>query len=336
MHATDFIKQKDDAKTASMIVLYGNESHLKTSTLDGLCQTFLGSPIEESIGLTRFTGKETDFRTVRDEIQTVSMFTPSKLVVVENADEFVSANRPQLESFAANPVGKSKLVLEVKKWPGNTKLAKKIAKTGLAIECSELTGGRLSSWLVMQAKEEYEKHLTRDAAQLIMELAGTGMGLLDQELQKLTSYVGDREKIGAEDVRTLVGGWKAETTWTMINAARDGQTDLALNCLQKLMHAGEAPQKILGGMNYVFKKIALATELSRQGKPLPAALKEAGVFYKEIDDVERYLRRIRRPRAERILNRLAQADSDLKGRSQLPLQMQMEQLILWLSGATEV
>ncbi len=336
MHATDFSKQADDAHAAAIIVLHGNESHLKATVLDGLCKLILGSPLEESIGLTRFAGKDSEFRTVRDEVQTVSMFTPSKLVVVENADEFVSANRPQLETFVDKPVGKSKLVLEVKKWPGNTKLAKKVAKVGLAVECSELTGGRLSSWLVKQAKEEYEKHLTRDAAQLIVELAGTGMGLLDQELQKLTSYVGERDKIGAEDVRTLVGGWKAETTWTMINAVRDGQTDLALNCLQKLMHAGEAPQKILGGMNYVFKKIALATELSRQGKPLPAALKDAGVFYKEIDDVERYLRRIRRPRAERILNRLARADSDLKGRSQLPLQMQMEQLILWLAGATEL
>ncbi len=336
MHATEFAKQADQAQAATMVVLFGAESHLKTSVLASLCQELLGCPIEDAIGLTRFTGKDVDFRTVRDEVQMVSMFSPLKIVIVEQADEFVSANRSQLEAFAEKPVGKSKLVLEVKKWPGNTKLAKKVAKKGLPIECAELTGGRLTGWLTRQAKEEYEKHLTRDAAQLMTELAGSGLGLLDQELQKLAAYVGDRDKIGAEEVRTLVGGWKAETTWTMINAIRDGQVDLALNCLQKLLHAGEAPQKILGGMNYVFKKVAQATELSRRGKPLPAALKEAGVYYKEIDAMQQYLRRIRRPRAERILNRLAQADFHLKGGSRLPNHLQMEQLVLWLAGSSDL
>ena len=336
MHATEFNKQAQAAEPASMVVLHGSESHLKSSVLAGLCQKLLGASIEDAIGLTRFQGKDVDFRTVRDEIQTVSMFSPSKIVLVESADEFVSANRPQLESFAEKPVGKSKLVLDVNTWPKNTKLAKKVAKQGLAIECSELSGAKLTGWLTKQAKDEYEKQLTRDAATLMTELAGTSLGLLDQELQKLASYVGERDKIGVDDVRTLVGGWKAETTWTMINAVRDGQIDLALNCLEKLLHAGEAPQRILGGMNFVFKKIAHATELSRAGKSLPAALKEASVYYKEVEATEQYLRRIRRPRAERILNRLALADFHLKGGSRLPNELQMEQLLLWLSGKCDL
>lgn len=336
MHATDFSRKKAIAHDASLIVMHGNESHLKSSVLALLVEELLNCSIEDAIGLTRFNGKDVDFRTVRDEVQTVSMFSPQKLVVVENADEFVSANRPQLEAFAEKPVGKSKLVLEVQKWPKNTKLAKKVDKTGLALECSELAGGKLSAWLISQAKQEYEKQLSRDAAQLMIELAGSGLGLLDQELQKLSSYVGERDKIGVDDVRTLVGGWKAETTWTMINSIRDGDVDLALNCLQKLLYAGEAPQRILGGMNFVFNKIALATELSRTGVALPAALKQAGVYYKEIEATEKYLRRIKRPRAERIVNRLAQADYHLKGGSRLPNELQMEQLVLWLSGKADL
>lgn len=336
MHATEFSKQANIAADASLVVLCGGETHLKSVVLAVLCETLLGTKLQDSIGLTQFAGKEVDFRTVRDEVQIVSMFSPTKLIVVENADDFVSANRSQLESFAEKPTGKSKLVLDVVKWPKNTRLAKIVEKQGLAVECSELTGGPLVAWLTRQAKEDYQKQLTRDAAQLMIELAGTGLGLLDQELQKLSSYVGDRGKIGVDDVRVLVGGWKAETTWTMINAVRDDQIDLALNCLHKLLRAGEAPPKILGGLNFVFKKIATATELSRQGKSLPAALKEAGVYYKEVDATEQYLRRVRRPRAERILHRLAQADYDLKGGSRLSDEFQMEQLVLWLAGKVDL
>ncbi|TWT57009.1 DNA polymerase III subunit delta [Thalassoglobus neptunius] len=335
MHATELAQNIDDIKSASLIVLFGGELHLKSESLGIICKDVLGSAPEDSLGLTRFSGKETDFRTIRDELQTVSMFSTSKVVLVEDADDFVSANRPALEKFSDKPPGKSKLILDVTKWPGNTKLAKKTAKTGLVVECAELTGGRLNSWLVGRAKSEYEKQLSRDAAQLMGELAGTGLGLLDQELQKLSSYVGDRKQIGVEDVRKLVGGWKAETTWTMINAIRDDQIDTALNCLAKLLYAGEAPQKILGGINFVFRKFAEATERSRQGATLSSALKEAGVFFRDIESAERYLRRIRRPRAERILQKLTETDYGLKGGSLLAAPLQMESLILWLTGCID-
>jgi DNA polymerase-3 subunit delta len=159
------------------------------------------------------------------------------------------------------------------------------------------------------------------------------MGLLDQELAKLTAYVGDRARIGLDDVRALVGGWRAETTWKMTDAVRDGSPSLALQALDKLLTAGEAAPKILGGLNYVFRKYARATELSRRGTTLRAALQQAGVFPRDVDAAERYLRRIGRQRAERIIALLLQADSGLKGGSRLPERLQLEQLLLRLCGS---
>ena len=333
MHASEFPKKFDPGSAPSVVVLQGDERHLKLSVLDELSGHLLDSPAADAIGLIRFSGKEVDYRSVHDELALISMFSSQKIVLVEAADEFVTSARPQLERYVDQPSRRSLLVLDVKTWRKNTKLAKKVAQQGLAVECTELTGGRLTSWLIALTQAEYDKQLTRDAAQLMTELAGTGMGLLAQELGKLASYVGDRSRINVDDVRTLVGGWKAETTWTMINAVRDGNMDLALNCLHKLLYAGEAAPRILGGINFVFKKLAEATERSRQGQSLRAALKDAGVFPRDIDPAEKYLRRVRRPRAERILEHLALTDYGLKGGSRLPEQMQLEQLLLWLGGA---
>ncbi|MCA8999989.1 MAG: DNA polymerase III subunit delta [Planctomycetaceae bacterium] len=333
MHATEFARKTDAPKPTGIVILHGGELHLRNSMVNTLCQRLFGSAASESIGLTKFPGKSTDFKTVRDELLMVSMFSSEKIVVVEQADDFVTQFRPQLENYAESPSKRSLLVLDLKTWRKNTKLAKRLDSSGLVIECSELTGAALIKWLVDEGKAVHGKTLARDAAQLMAELVGNSMGHLTQELDKLAAYVGDRERISQEDVRTLVGGWKTETTWTMINAVRDGQPGLAINCLNKLLYAGEAPQKILGGMNFVFRKIAMAVETSRQGRQLKDALKEAGVFYKEIPMVEQYLRRIGRPRAERILEFLAETDYGLKGGSRLPENLQMEQLILRLSGA---
>jgi DNA polymerase-3 subunit delta len=120
----------------------------------------------------------------------------------------------------------------------------------------------------------------------------------------------------------------------MTNAVRDGDVSTALDCLDQLLRAGEAPPKLLGGINFVFKKFSQATEHSRTGTPLNVALKQSGVFPRDQDAAARYLRRIGRPKAEKILGRLLQADADLKGGSRLPDRLQMERLLLDLAGAT--
>ena len=330
MHAVEFLR-KPAAADAAFIVLHGTESTLKTSALALVAKAVLGEEADET-SLVRMNGDDNDWARVRDELATVSMFTSRRLVVVDDAEEFVTKHRSQLESYIDKPSKKSSLVLDLKTWRKNTRLAKRLDEQGLEIDCSELSGARLTAWLVDTAESVYGKQLSRDAAALMVELAGTGLGLLEQELGKVASYVGEGPRITPEDVRQLVGGWKAETTWTMLDAVRDGDPSTALVCLQKLLMAGEAGPKLLGGISFVFRKLADATQRSREGTPLPTALKDAGVFFRDIDKAERYLRRVRRPRAEKILARLLKADSDLKGGSPLGDRLQMELLLLWLAG----
>ena len=330
MHAVEFLR-KPSAADAAFVVLHGSESTLKSSALGAISKAVLGEEADET-SLVRLD-PEADWARVRDELATVSMFTSRRMVVVEDADDFVSQHRGQLESYIDKPSKKSTLVLDIKSWKKNTRLAKRLDEQGLEIDCSELAGPKLIGWLVDSAEGGYGKQLSRDAAALMVELAGTGLGLLEQELGKLASYVGDQPRITPEDVRQMVGGWKAETTWTMLDAVRDGDPGTALGCLEKLLTAGEAGPKLLGGVSFVFRKLADATERSREGVQLPAALKDAGVFFRDIEKAERYLRRVKRPRAEKILARLLKADSDLKGGSQLSDRLQMELLLLWLAGA---
>jgi len=330
MHATEFLKQPAKQETGPLVALFGPERHLKQAALKVLKRLVLGP--DDEMGVSRFSGKDLDLKTVRDELRLVSMWGNCRLVVVEEAEDFVSENRAGLEKYLDQPAKKSVLVLDVKSWPKNTRLAKALGKVGLAIECSELKGGALLKWVCETAKEKFDKQISREAAQVLTQLAGTHLGLLDQELSKLTAYVGDRPRIQPEDVRTLVGGWKAETTWAMTNAVRDGNLEGALTNLDKLLVAGEPPQKILGGIIFVFRKLAHATDLAAQGRPLNAALQQAGVFPRDVSPSETYLRRIGRPRAEELYHRLFSADGNLKGQSRLPFRTQLEQLLVQISG----
>lgn len=331
MHASEFLK-KPAEHDVPVFVLYGQERHLMHAAQLALVKALLGAGDDDDLGETRFTGKDTELQAVTDELRTISMWGDRRVVIVETADDFVSNNRAALERYVNSPAKKSVLILTVGKWPKNTKLAKLVAKVGVAVECSELKGAALTRWLVASARDEFGKQLSSDAATLMVNLAGNQLGMLTQELGKLASYVGENTRITPDDVRKLVGGWKAETTWTMINAVRDAKMDIAFECLEKLLIAGEAPQRILGGINFVFRKVAHATEFSREGVPLSGALKKAGVFPADVAASTSYLRRIGRPRAERLLVNLMKADNNMKGGSRIPYRIQLEQLLVTLSG----
>lgn len=333
MHATAFLQKPDAARIGSIVVLHGAEAGLKDAARQLIVRSVFENEEDAEAGLTRLAGGDAEWRRVRDELSTVSMFGDRRVVMVDDADEWVSEHRSSLEAYFDKPSRQSVFVLDVKTWRSNTRLAKKLANAGLELDCSELKGAALFQWLTSRAKSGYDKQMTRDAAGLMVELAGSGLSLLEQELAKVAAYVGEREKITVEDVRALVGGWKAETTWRMTDAVRDGQPAVALTALGKLLHSGEAPQKILGGVNYVFRKYARATELARDGASLRGALQQAGVFPRDIDSSERFLRRIGRPRAERIRARLVEADRNLKGGSRVSGRLQLEMLLLELSGA---
>ena len=75
-----------------------------------------------------------DWRDVADELATVSLFGGGRprLVILERADDFVSANRQRLEDYVAKPSRSGVLVLEVDEWAANTRLYKALDQSGLA------------------------------------------------------------------------------------------------------------------------------------------------------------------------------------------------------------
>lgn len=330
MHATEYLLSKDAVQPVAVVVLYGQERYLKLEVLKRIPGC---SGDESELSLTKLVGADTSMRDVLSELSARSMFADQRVVLVEDADDFVSDNRPALEKYVAKPSKSSVLILSVKSWPKTTKLYKAVEATGLGLECSELKGAALVKWVQKIAKDEHRKSLDRDAAALIVQLAGDSLGLLQQEVDKLASLVGDADVISQADVSKVVGGWRTETTWVMLDAVRDNRMDVAITALDKLLMAGEAPLKILAGTTFTFRRMAEATESARTGTPLPDALAATGIFPFAIGAFESYLRRIGYDRASRILQWLAEADYDMKGGSRVDPRLLLERLFVRLAGA---
>jgi DNA polymerase-3 subunit delta len=176
----DYLSHPDKYPLANICAVFGDETFLKSEVISALRRQVLEGE-EDAFSLTKFAGKEAVLREVMDALATVSLFGGGRrLVVIEEADPFVSEFRAELEEYVARPVKGGVLVLDVKTWPGNTRLAKAVATSGLTIECKAPNERQVKTWLVQRAKTVHQVRLDAAAADALLELVPPELGILMQ------------------------------------------------------------------------------------------------------------------------------------------------------------
>jgi DNA polymerase-3 subunit delta len=338
--ALDYLAHPDKHAAASVCAVFGDDGFLKAEVLSTFRRQVLAGGDAE-FSLTTFAGREVQLRDVRDALSSLSLFGDGqRMVVIEEADPFVTEYRADLEDYVASPA-RGVLVLDVKTWPSNTRLAKAVAASGLAIDCASPNERQIKSWLVARAKNVHGVKLESAAADALVELVPPELGILVQEVAKLALIASDSGTIDVKLVQENVGGWRARAAWDMIDAAADGRAADALSQLDRLIASGEKPHGLLPQMMSTLRKFATAVELfdaaeadKRRLSPRDA-LAQAGMPPFKLSDAERQFRQIGRPRARHLTEWLLAADLAIKGynSSDDRARTEIERLIVRLSSS---
>jgi DNA polymerase-3 subunit delta len=311
-------------------VLHGDEDFLKRQVLAALRTVAFGADGSD-FGLSTHDGDKATLAEVCDELETLPFLASCRLVVVENADPFVTRYRAALEKYLAQPPSRTgTLVLSVKTWQSTTRLAK-LLDNAATIACKAPAKYKVPDWCIRWADSHYGKQLSAPAAQLLVELVGLDMGLLDQELAKLAVYAGAAARIDAGDVDRLVGRSREENTFKIFDAIGGGSTAEALTLLDRLFDQGEDALRILGAFSWQLRRLAQVDRLCRQGRGLAAAMEEAGVHSFARQGCEQQLRHLGR-RADHLYDWLLEVDLGIKGSSQLAPRVLLERLVVRLAA----
>ncbi|MEX0938563.1 MAG: DNA polymerase III subunit delta [Pirellulales bacterium] len=341
--AVDFL-EKGPPADFSICVVFGDERFLKQEVLAEVRRAVLEVESGEGdFALSRYVGDDAELRDVLDALSTRALFGGGRrLVIVDEADGFVKKYRPALEDYVARPATGGVLVLDVTTWPKNTRLYKSLAAGGhLQVHCEVPSAARLAKWLRSRAQKRHECKLEPAAAEMLVETAESDVGLLDQELARLSLLVSPDEPITAELVRTSVGNWRSRTAWDMIDAAAEGNAAEALRQLDRLLLAGENPIGLFAQIAATLRRFATAVSLIEEAEasgrriPLGRALEQAGVKRFVLAKSERQLKQIGRQRAGQLHHWMLTADLALKGASSSPprARLVLETLLVRLSSA---
>jgi DNA polymerase-3 subunit delta len=337
MDSLTFLERITTAKPQALYVLHGDEAFLKRQVQQAIRTLVLGSK-ENAFAVAVHAGDKATWAAVTEDLHTLPFLSPRRLVIVENADPFVSAERPKLEKLFRELAGRSNptgvLVFDVQSWTSTTNLAKATPENSLIV-CKAPSAQQLPAWCMRQCQGQHGKTLASAAARLLVELVGAEMGVLDQEMEKLAVYVGSAPKIETRDVDQLVGQSRAEQTFRIFDLIGEGKTGEALSFLDRMLDQGNDPHRVLGAFSWQLRRLALTARLNAQGVPLDEAMTRAGVatFPAARRSAEQQMRHLGRRRLDQLYDWLLETDQGLKGYSQLPPRTLLERLVVRLARA---
>jgi DNA polymerase-3 subunit delta len=298
-------------------VIYGAEAFLKRQALmDVLDRALAGA--DRSLALSEYDGTSAgvELASILDDLRTLPFLSERRVVLIRDADAFITKYRESLETYLENPSSTGVLVMEARSFPGTTRLARKAATLGEVIKCEAVAARTLPGWLASRARDAYRLRLDAGAAAMLLEFVGDELGLLDAELQKLALYVGQRGEVLPADVQACVGHTREEQVWGILSAISAGDEGRALSLWEQVWETDRAAQgRAVGGIAYKVRQLLNAKRAQEAGAA-PAELARLLMIWRDDRRLRTELGAFTTEQVETMLCRLLQADVAAKtGRS---------------------
>ena len=213
------------------------------------------------------SGDDPELAAVMDELRTLPFLAPARVVMIRNADAFISKHRQKLEEYVANPCETSALVMIVSSFPGNTRLAKAVKKIGEVLNCKLPDSSSLQQWLT-KASGKRGKKIDPQSADMLEQWIGRDLAAQNAEIEKLCLYIGDRETITPQDVQDVVTATAGPAAFALTNAITAGDTLGALRALEGALRIRGAEFQALGSIAWHLRRALQAQqEMIAVGKP---------------------------------------------------------------------
>src|SRR5262245_51291506 len=113
MDALSYLEKVAKTKPAPLFALTGDEDFLKRQARNKLVADLL-EEADADFALSTYAGDVALWPTIRSELETLPFLAPRRVVVIEQADPFVTAFRGQLEKYIADSSSRGALILDVK------------------------------------------------------------------------------------------------------------------------------------------------------------------------------------------------------------------------------
>jgi DNA polymerase-3 subunit delta len=221
---------------------------------------------ERDLGLVKMRGDEAAIGDCLDELRTLPFLGTRRVVVIKDADKFISENRQFLEDYFDNPSPSGVLILTIGKLDNRTNLAKKLTRCGKLVSVKAPSRQALPAKLIEYADKTHGKKLGRQAAELIVELAGEDAGRLFREVDKLAAYTDSKKEISIEDIGFLTGHNRLFDAFEIFDETLSGKAAAAIERFRDMLAKEKSSEyTVVGAFVYQVRRMFDAKAMLDRG-----------------------------------------------------------------------
>lgn len=319
----------------NIIAIYGEVPELIEKKSKEISSDYLQAP-KDDFNYATFNLSDTEINTCIEEALTLPFFSDKKVVNIKNAYIFtgekgnkdINHNIDALMEFIEKYDGSTMVVFEInnQKLDERKKLVKTLKKHAKLIKIEQMSEDELKTWIKNSLNSQF-KDIKQDALNLFIELTGINFNLVNQELEKLTLYIGDRPTITKQDVEIIVNRSLEQNVFLLTDYIQKGQKDKAVELVNDLIILKEEPIKLLALIASNFRLYYQCKILSKKGYSQQQIAKTVSVHPFRVKLALRAANKYQLPELMKIMNACAETDYKLKS-SYMDKQLILELFIL--------
>lgn len=241
MKAADFIRSMSSSKDRPPVVILLGE--------DGFQADYAYAALKkrmESEGLLghceeKRDGVDLDAYELVMSLKTVSLFGNQRLIRVQHADKIAKEALNILADYAKSPRRQSCLVLIATKVDGRLGGWKKLKKLAVTVECKPLPQHQLPGWVRKRAYTEYRQNYTEPASEMLVELVGDSLSLLDDAITRIGLAYGEQAPIDTPQVDETICDTRDRIVFELSDAILERDLERALYYCDTLLDQKESP-----------------------------------------------------------------------------------------------
>lgn len=251
--------------------LHGDDEFRKEQGVRTLVDAHL-DPGTRDFNLDRLRGREVDTEQLASVIATPPMMAEWRVVVVSETEALSGSPRSRdvlLETAASPPPGLALILSCTVPSGSKAKLYRTLESAARSVAFRPIGPDDVPGWLMERSREVLGVEMEAAAAQALAQAVGTDLGVLNQELEKLSGYVQDGSPITRKDVEAAGTYLPVQDRWSWIDLVGFRKFSEALAGLRILMGQGESGVGLTMFLATHFLRLAVLVERG------PRALEQA-------------------------------------------------------------
>jgi DNA polymerase III subunit delta len=273
-----------------------------------------------------YYASDVEISQVRDEVETLPMMAPRRVVLLREVQDLTDKEWAQLEPLFETPVDSTVFILVGGKIDKRKKFYKHLYEQAVHVEFKKPFENQIPGWIRHICKG-HELSISDEAIQLLHRLVGNQLTEIESEVVKLRDFLGERKKVELEDVAQCVSKKREENVFDLTEKIAEGDRVQSLVQLVQLLDQGQSEIGIISLVARHMRILLLIKQGSDQGLAGQRLATFAQVPTYYLQDYVQQARRWSVKKLENSLLILAETDKALKS-SPLSSHIWLENMIL--------